>query len=106
MNISKAITPSKDTILLHLHVIPRSKKAMFPAGYNQWRNCLEVRLTSEVKDNKANQELIHIVASFFSLHIHEIKLVSGEKNREKKVALYNISQEKVAHTLQDALHAL
>jgi len=37
----------------------------FLAGYNQWRKCIEIKVHSEAKENKANNEVIETVAKFF-----------------------------------------
>ena len=60
-----AIKSSKQGVILRVHVVPGSSQSLFPAGYNQWRKCIEIKVRSEAKDNKANNEVIKTVAEFF-----------------------------------------
>lgn len=99
-----AVTGSSEGVLLRLHVVPGSSTTVFPAGYNEWRRCLEMRVTEEAKENKANAAVIMTVASFFHCSSKDLRLVSGEKTREKTVLLANMALEKVLKTLKDAFH--
>jgi uncharacterized protein len=102
MDFIKAITQTPKGVIIKLHITPGSKQVCFPAGYNEWRHCIEVKLVSEPKDNQANQELLSIITSFFSLSPKDVSLISGEKNREKIISLKNISKEKIVTKLKEA----
>ena len=106
MDFTQAITQSSKNVTIKLHITPGSKQVCFPAGYNQWRHCIEVKLISEPKDNQANQELIKVVALFFSLSPKDVSLISGEKNREKTISLKNISKQKIITKLGEVLNEL
>jgi uncharacterized protein (TIGR00251 family) len=101
-----AIKSSNQGVLLCLHVVPGSSEAVFPAGYNQWRKCIEIKVRSEAKDNKANNEVVETVAGFFQMPIKEVILVSGQKNREKTVCLRKISIDMVCSRLEESFHGL
>jgi uncharacterized protein (TIGR00251 family) len=101
-----AIKTSKQGILLCLHVVAGSSQVTFPAGYNQWRKCIEIKVRSEAKDNRANNEVIETVAGFFRVPIKEVILVSGQKSREKTVCINKISIDMACSQLEESLHGL
>jgi uncharacterized protein len=101
-----AIKSSNQGVLLCLHVVPGSSEAVFPAGYNQWRKCIEIKVRSEAKDNKANNEVIETIAGFFKIPLKNVILVSGQKSREKTVALKKIPVATVCERLEESFHGL
>ena len=101
-----AVKESKEEVLLQLHVVPGSFQSVFPAGYNQWRKRIEIKVESEAKDNKANIEVRETIASFFQLPVKDVTLISGLKSREKTVSLSHVSLDEVYRKLMESLHGL
>jgi uncharacterized protein (TIGR00251 family) len=101
-----AIKGSNQGVLLCLHVVPGSSQILFPAGYNQWRKCIEIKVQSEAKDNKANNEVVETIARFFKIPPKNVILVSGQKNREKTVCLWKITVDMVYSKLEESFHGL
>ena len=101
-----AIKSSDQGVILCLHVVPGSSRVVFPAGYNQWRKCIEIKVRSEAKENKANNEVIETVAEFFRVPVKDVILVSGQKNREKTICLNKISVDKACSQLEDSFYGL
>ena len=99
-----AVKQSPQGVLLCLHVVPGSSQAMFPAGYNQWRNCIEIKVRSEAKENKANTEVVETIARFFQLSTKDVLVKSGQKGREKTVVIQKISVDAVCQKLEGLLH--
>ena len=106
MNCNNAISQSKDNILIKIHVIPGSTQSLFPAGYNNWRECIEVKVKAAAKENKANNEIIEIIAEFFKLPVKNIHIVSGEKGREKTVSIQDIKKSDVCGKIEGSLDGL
>ena len=106
MNCNDAISLSKDIILIKIHVIPGSSQSLFPSGYNTWRQCIEVKVKALAKENKANSEVIEIIAKYFNISVKNIHIVSGKKEREKTVAIKNIQKRDVCRKIEDSLHGL
>jgi len=104
--LSSAVSESKNGVYINLHVIPGSSKSVFPAGFNKWRSCIEIKVKSEAKDNKANIEVLNLVSSFFVIPLERIFIVSGKKSREKKVEINNISIDQVQKKIEVALDGL
>ena len=99
-----AVTQSSEGVLLRLHVVPGSSKSVFPAGYNEWRHCLEIKVPGEAKENKANTDVLAALAAFFHCSSKELRIVTGEKSREKTLLLVNKRLENVLKTLEVASH--
>ncbi len=102
-SFEKAIKETKDGIAIDLEVTPGSKKACFPAGYNQWRERIEIKLTSAAQKGKANGQLIEIVADFFNISSRDIAIVSGAKSSKKTVIINGIAQNQAVLALDSVL---
>jgi uncharacterized protein len=103
-SLKDAVKQSSQGVLLCLHVVPGSSQAMFPAGYNQWRNCIEIKVRSEAKENQANVEVVETIARFFQLSTHDVQVLSGQKSREKTVVLSKLSVDVVCRKLEGSLN--
>jgi len=101
-----AIKSSKQGVILSVHVVPGSSQSLFPAGYNQWRKCIEIKVRSEAKDNKANNEVTKTVAEYFKVPVKEVILMSGHNSREKTIFLGKISVDMVCSQLEESFHGL
>ena len=103
-SLKDAVKQSPQGVLICLHVVPGSSQVVFPAGYNQWRNCIEIKVKSEAKDNKANTEVIETIAAYFQISLKDVSLVNGQKNREKTIGLKKVPIEAVWKRLKESLH--
>ena len=101
-----AIRSSQQGVILCVHVVPGSSQVIFPAGYNHWRKCIEIKVRAESKDNKANHEVIKTIAGFFQMPIKEVTIISGQKGREKTISINHISVDKAYIQLEESLHGL
>jgi uncharacterized protein (TIGR00251 family) len=101
-----AIKSSKQGVILCVHVVPGSSQNQFPAGYNQWRKCIEIKVRSEAKDNKANNEVIKTITEFFKVPMKDVILMSGQNSREKTIFLGKISVDMVCSQLEESFHGL
>jgi len=106
MNCNNAISLSKNIVLIKIHVIPGSSQSLFPAGYNNWRQCIEAKVKAAAKENKANSEVIKKIAEFFNISVTNIHIVSGEKGREKTVSINNIKKSDVCRKIEESLNGL
>jgi uncharacterized protein YggU (UPF0235/DUF167 family) len=61
---------------------------------------------SEAKDNKANDEVVETIAGFFKISLKNVILVSGQKSREKTVALKKVPVDTVYDRLEESFHGL
>jgi len=102
----EAIRNHKDGAILHLFVTSGANRTVFPAGYNIWRKRLDIKVRSEAKDNKANNEVVETIARFFKILPKNVILVSGQKSREKTVALKKVPVDTVCERLEESFHGL
>ena len=106
MNCNNAISLSKDEVLIKIHVIPGSSQSLFPAGYNNWRQCIEAKVKAAAKENKANNEIIEKIAKYFDILPKDVSIVSGQKGREKTISIKNIQKEDVCRKIEGSLNEL
>lgn len=106
MEATEAISVSKNKILLSLYVTPGARNNCFPTGYNPWRKSIEISVKGVAKDNKANKDVLVVLANFFNLPLRNITIVSGVNSREKVVALSGMSKETVDKVLEDSFYEL
>ena len=105
-NFKNAIAVSKEGVLLGLHVIPKSDKTCFPVKYDKWRKSMEIKVNCEARENKANDELIACLASFFSMNEKGIIIVYGRKSRDKTVLLRKKNMNEINAKIVGALSEL
>lgn len=101
-----ALTLLNNELHLRLYVIPGSSKSVFPAGYNNWRNTFEIRVESKAKDNNANIEVIDQIALYLKISSKDVCIISGQKSREKIVAIKNFNIEDLYRKIRRSLSEL
>lgn len=80
------------TIKINIKVKTQSNNAEIKTASNL-QTKLEVNLTSIPKNNKANEELIKLLAKQFKVSQKEIILIKGLKTKEKVVLITNNSMQ-------------
>ncbi len=70
--------------VLELHVQPGAKRTEV-AGMHGER--IKIRLAAPPVDGKANQALIEFLAEAFGVARRDVRILSGMKSREKRVAI-------------------
>ena len=106
MTLEKALTIQKRGVAIRIHVTTGRHAAQFPTGYNEWRNAIEIAVRADPKNNQANKEIIHVVASFFNVSDDAIQLIAGNKSRDKTLLITNHSPEQIRSKIEEALHGL
>ena len=100
------IGKNSEGVTINLNVTPDAKKNVFPCGYDEWRKTIHMKVCSPAKNNKANLEVLKTVADFFDRSIKDVFIISGEKNKEKKILIKKISTGDVICKLQESLNGL
>lgn len=88
------IKPHGSKTLLNVKVSPRKSCFGFES-VDEWAKALNVKTTNSPKKGKANKELVKELKKFFNA---EVKIVKGEKSRNKTV-LISLPMEKVREKL-------
>ena len=93
-------------VILNLCIHPNKTRSLFPAGYDEWRGCIEVHITEEAKKGRANKELISILADFFDVPKDNVVVLSGKLSREKIVEIRGVSKTAAIKRTKGALNEL
>jgi uncharacterized protein (TIGR00251 family) len=104
--LDKIIKKHGSGVLIDLFVTPNAEVNLFPAGVNNWRKRIEIKVCSIAKDNQANLELIKLIAKFYDKPIKSIFILRGKKTREKTIQIENISKDTVLKKLRESLNGL
>ncbi len=79
---------TSDGVLLAVRVIPRARKTAL-AGVRD--HALLVRLAAPPVDGAANEALVEFLADCLRVPRRAVRLVSGERGRQKRVAVVGIT---------------
>ena len=104
--LEEIIKKHRDGTVLSVFVTPEARTVIFPAGINEWRKCLEIKVKSPAVDNRANKDVIKTVADFFEKPVNDVFVVSGSKKREKTVLVKGVSIDFVSEKLKESLDGL
>ncbi len=82
---------------LTIYVVPNAKKA----GIKQDQGKLKIYLRSIAKDNRANKELVRILAKALGCPKSSILIARGEKSRQKTLSIFgeNRSNQEIEQLL-------
>ena len=105
-NIKKSVKKYQDGATIDIFVTPNAQTTMFPAGYNNFRNRIEIKVASPAKDNKANMDVIKTVSTFFGKNIADVYVVAGAKNKEKTVFIKGLSVGNSVKKLEETINGL
>lgn len=96
------ITSSPDGAIIDVRVIPRASKSAI-AGTRG--HAVLVRLKAPPVDGAANAELIRLLADLLSLPQRNIRIVSGERSRGKRVRISGRTAAEVERILSNPTEA-
>ena len=88
-------------MILPIRVIPRSPKSAITGRRG---DALLVRLKAPPVDGAANEALVTFLSRTFGRPRREVRLVSGEKSRDKRVAIDGLTEAELAVRLSDILN--
>ena len=87
-------------VVFNLYVQPGARKTE-PVGLHG--DALKIKVQAPPIDGKANAVLIKWLAEFFGVGSHQIKMLSGEKNRKKVFELKGLDSQRALRLLRDVL---
>jgi uncharacterized protein (TIGR00251 family) len=88
-------------LILPVRVIPRASKSAI-AGHRG--DAVLVRLSAPPVEGAANEALVDLLARAFSIPRRQISIVSGEKSRDKRVAIEGLTEQDVSARLSAILN--
>ena len=90
-------------IALLLEVNPGSGTMRFPAGFNEWRGRIGIKVHAQPQAGKANSEVVAEVARFFHVPPRRVRIESGETDSRKRVVIDGLDREGALSRLAEAL---
>lgn len=85
------ITQQKDYLEIKVRIHPNAKKSSFAGIWNETH--LKININAPAVDGKANDALITFLSKALHIRKSAVQLLSGETSREKKIALFDITQD-------------
>jgi uncharacterized protein (TIGR00251 family) len=89
-------------VLLRIKAVPNAPQTRFDGPYGE--DALKLRVHAPPVDGAANDEIIRFLADFFDLKRRDLRLVSGEKSRDKVFSMGGTSLEIVNTQIARHLH--
>jgi uncharacterized protein (TIGR00251 family) len=84
---------------LRVRVKPRSsRRAVLDCRDGVW----QVSLTSPPEGGKANKELLKLLSKMLKVAVSQMEIQSGEKSRNKSIAIPGLSEEEISARLREA----
>ena len=96
-----AIEEKSNGCIMHIKV-KIGKYISFPAGYDEWRNRIEMEINEIPLKGRANQKILETISKFFGIPKEDVLILYGEKNREKGIFL-KIGKNELIKKLKDGL---
>ncbi|MFT5495853.1 MAG: hypothetical protein ACI9TH_001246 [Kiritimatiellia bacterium] len=96
-NLMKYLESHEAGMLLRLRVIPRAKKNQVDGLLGE---ALKIRLQSPPVDGKANKALLKFLSDQLGVPGANLRLISGEKSRDKRVLIQGLSATQISERLE------
>lgn len=93
----EAVWESEDGVFLRVLVRPKSTLKNLISEVNE--SLVVVNLKSPAREGKANSELLKRLAKILDVSTSDLRLVAGQKSREKTILISSKSIQDVKHTL-------
>ena len=85
------------SVVFSVHLQPRASKNQIAGIYD---GALKVRVQSPAVDNRANEELCAFLAALLKRPKSAVKLLSGERGRNKRVVISGVTAAEVRALVQ------
>ncbi len=95
--MTKAIWNTARGTLLRIIVRPKSKESNFVAEVSS--EAIIINLRSPAREGKANSELLKGLSKTLRVSTADIRLVAGQKSKEKTVLILGVTAEEITNRL-------
>lgn len=99
------IQPHDGAVLVDVDVTPSADRDAFPAGYNEWRERVEVRVQAPAQDGEANRAVCVLAAEAFDVDTDRVAVKSGHTSPKKRLIVRGSSADEVERALGGVLDA-
>lgn len=106
MDLGGCLTPSLDgAIVLDVEVQPGSTRQGV-TGYNEWRSRLCVAVRAEARQGRANQALVHVLATQLGLKTGQIEVSKGHQSKQKSLRITASTHHELFERIRTLMEAL
>lgn len=84
-------------VVFAVRVTPRASRDAIEGEY---QGALKVRVTAPPVDDRANEALRRLLAEHLKLPLSAVRILSGEKSRNKRVQISGINRQQVMDLLR------
>jgi len=81
---------------LRLRVVPNAKRSEFVGRHG---GALKVKIAAPALEGRANEELVEFLAGALGVARRDVALVSGEKSRDKTIAVSSLGEAEAVRRL-------
>lgn len=96
--IQDAVISCSGRVFLRVKVTADASRPGFN-GYDQWRKCVRISVSSHPRKGKANAELLNFLSEWLEIKKSQIHIVSGARERCKIIELSGVTRELVCDGL-------
>jgi uncharacterized protein len=100
MNAELQVSETSAGLTVHLHVSPRAKFSEIAGLHN---GALKVKITAPPVDDAANRAIIEYFSKLLGIPRSNLKILAGNKSREKVLLIKGISQANFMSCISDNL---
>jgi uncharacterized protein (TIGR00251 family) len=95
------ITERAGGVTLTVRVTPRASRDAIEGEYrSDSGGALKVRLTAPPVEDRANEALRRLLAERLKVPVSSVRIVAGEKSRNKRVAIAGVSRAQILDLLK------
>lgn len=98
MGIEESIKESEGSLLIDIEVMPGAGQNAV-VGYDRWRRRIKVKVKAEAQKDKANIAIVDFFSSLCGVGASEVEIVSGARNRQKRVRIYGVNKARLLDML-------
>lgn len=100
----EAVSDAPGGVRLLLEVSAGAKAAVFPDGFNPWREGrIGIRVRAPAQDGRANEEVIKAIATFFKHPTARIHIESGQTDSRKAIRVMGLQHDAATAALAASL---
>lgn len=86
------VAEARGGVVFAVRVAPRASRDAIEGEY---AGALKVRLTAPPVDDRANEALRRFLAEHLKVPVSAVRLLSGEKSRNKRVLISGVTREQI-----------
>jgi uncharacterized protein (TIGR00251 family) len=102
-DVSGAATEERQGVVIAIEVTAGTKEAVFPAGYNEWRQSIGCRVPVPAIEGRANRAVIRLIAERLGVPVSSVSILSGAASSQKRVLVTGMGKQDLLSRLDRSL---